>query len=42
MRNMLENDFEKTFFHVLRQTNLNLKQTLSIGALHTKHHFDNI
>lgn len=42
MRNILENYFEKTFFHVLRQTNRNFTQALSMSVWHTKHHFQYI
>ncbi len=38
MRNMSESDFDKTFFHALRQLNLTLAQALSMA----KHHFEHI
>ena len=42
MKNMLESDFDKTFFHPLRQVNQTLAQALSVAAWHTKHHFEHI
>ncbi|MDZ7933790.1 MAG: DinB family protein [Emticicia sp.] len=42
MKNMSEGDFDKTFFHSLRQINLTLAQALSMAAWHTKHHFEHI
>lgn len=42
MRSMSANDFDKTFFHALRQLNLTLAQALSMAAWHSKHHFEQI
>ena len=42
MKNMSSSDFDKTFFHVLRQINLTLAQALSMAAWHCKHHFEHI
>ncbi len=41
-KSMSGNDFDKTYFHPLRQMNLTLAQSLSISAWHTKHHFEHI
>ena len=42
MKNMSENDFDRSFFHVLRQINLTLAQALSMATWHIKHHFEHI
>ncbi|AFK03649.1 metal-dependent hydrolase [Emticicia oligotrophica DSM 17448] len=42
MRSMSESDFDKTFYHALRQLNLTLGQALSMAAWHTRHHFEHI
>lgn len=42
MKNMSDSDFERTFFHSLRQIDLTLAQALSMAAWHIKHHFEHI
>jgi DinB superfamily len=42
MKTMSAEDFNRTFFHPLRQVNLTLAQALSMGAWHSKHHFEHI
>ena len=42
MKTMSESEFDKTFFHALRQINLTLAQAISMAAWHTKHHFEHI
>lgn len=42
MKTMSAEDFEKSFFHPLRQINLTLAQALHMSAWHTKHHFEHI
>lgn len=42
MRTLAFEDFNRTFFHPLRQTNLTLAQALSMAAWHSRHHFEHI
>ncbi|MBL7817524.1 MAG: putative metal-dependent hydrolase [Saprospiraceae bacterium] len=42
MRHMQESDWQRTFFHPLRNRNLTLAQALSMAAWHTQHHFEHI
>ena len=42
MHTMALEDFNRTFFHPLRQTNLTLAQALAMGAWHSRHHFEHI
>ena len=42
MHTMAFEDFNRTFFHPLRQTNLTLAQALAMGAWHSQHHFEHI
>jgi DinB superfamily len=42
MKNMAPSDFNRTFFHPLRNANLTLAQALSMAAWHSRHHFEHI
>ena len=42
MHTMAFQDFDRTFFHPLRNTNLTLAQALSMAAWHCRHHFAHI
>ena len=42
MGTMSPSDFDRTFFHPLRQSNLTLAQALAMAAWHCKHHFEHI
>jgi hypothetical protein len=42
MHTMAANDFNRTFFHPLRQMELTLAQALSMAAWHTRHHLEHI
>ncbi len=42
MTTMAVQDFDRTFFHPLRNMNLTLVQALSMAAWHTRHHFEHI
>ena len=35
-------EFERTFFHPLRQDTVTLAQALALGAWHTRHHFNHL
>lgn len=42
LKTMPLTDFDRTFFHPLRNINLTLAQALSMAAWHTRHHFEHI
>jgi DinB superfamily len=42
MKTMVFQDFDRTFFHPLRNTNLTLAQALSMAAWHSRHHLAHI
>ena len=42
MGTMAFDDYSRTFFHPLRNTNLTLAQALSMAAWHCRHHFEHI
>ena len=42
MKTMAYQDFDRTFFHPLRNTNLTLAQALSMAAWHSRHHLAHV
>jgi hypothetical protein len=42
MSTMTFEEYNRTFFHPLRNTNLTLAQALSMAAWHVRHHFEHI